>query len=343
MDLRRLLIPGLACLALLGSACGAGPTPTRSGDAGPSGTVGPLGADQSLPADAITEQLAGPWRRSPIVLDERLVAIISDACAAAARAKLGETEANLPTAVVDARGEHLALAILADDLDAILCLARLDVTGTSAAVDAVDRLSMTAAAPVDGTDISVASVFQDHDPELRRTYAFGRIGPAAESAKVGFEDASVVLASDAEEWWAMWWLGHDRASSFSAVDTADLVVGSARAFDGEREARVGPGTWWLDPAAPRPTAASKRVRALIESPMCASGRSPEGRIEPPEFELSDAAVTISFEIRWPSGPKDCQGVPPFPITIDLPEPLGTRALFDGSETPPRDASKPPAG
>jgi hypothetical protein len=121
------------------------------------------------------------------------------------------------------------------------------------------------------------------------------------------------------------------------------VIGSAKPFDDEREARVGPGTWWLDPAAPPPTATATKVRALIESPMCASGRSPEGRIEPPTFDLTDAAVTISFEIRWPSGAgQDCQGIPPFPITIDLPEPLGDRTLLDGSETPPRDATKPPA-
>ena len=330
-----LVVASLLCLAVAG--CGV--RPAQSVAAGSSGTLESI---MPLPSDAATDQLGGPWRRSPIVLDDGHIAIISDACAAAARETFGEAEANLPTAVVDARGEHLAIAILADDLDAILCLARLDVTGTSAVVDAVDRLSMTVVAPVDETDISVASVFQDHDPALPRTFAFGRIGPTSESAKVGFDDASVVLASDADGWWAMWWRGHAQASSYAAVDGADLVVGSAKAFDGEREARVGPGSWWLDPAAPPPTAAATRIRALIESPRCASGQSPEGRIEPPEVELSDAAVTISFEIRWASGSlQTCQGIAPFPIIIDLPERLGARTLFDGGEAPPRDATKPP--
>ncbi|MBA2381460.1 MAG: hypothetical protein H0V73_05045, partial [Chloroflexi bacterium] len=201
-----------------------------------------------------------------------------------------------------------------------------------------------AVAPLDGAALSVASLTHDFAPPNGWTIAFGRMGPLAASANIGFDDGSVILASDDNGWWATWWLSQVRAASYSAVDSKDLVVGSAKAFDGDREARVGPGTWWLDPAAPPPAATATKVRALIESPMCASGRSPEGRIEPPVFDLADTAVTISFEIRWPSGAaQDCQGIAPFPITIDLPEPLGDRLLLDGSETPPRDATKPPPG
>jgi len=161
--------------------------------------------------------------------------------------------------------------------------------------------------------------------------------------KVGFDDNTDVLATAGDGWWALWWIGTARPNSYAAVDTNGLVVGNVKPFDGLREARVGAGTWWLDPAAPPPATTATKVRALIDSPMCASGRSPEGRIEPPTFDLSDTAVTVSFEIRWPTGDvQTCQGIPPFAITIELPEPLGKRALFDGSSDPPRDARTSPA-
>ena len=329
----------LAAALLLGVAtAGCGATPVLGVTEGPSESVE---ASMALPTDAITGQLGGPWRRSPIILDDSHIAIISDACAAVARKSLGEVEANLPTAMIDARGEHFATAILADDLNAIECLARLDDAGTAATVDSVDRLSMTAVAPVDGTKFSVASVVHLSDLPGRRTIALGRIGPAADSAKVGFDDASVILATDAEGWWAMWWQGTVRASSYAAVDKADIVVGNTKPFEGEREARVGPASWWVDPASV-PLATTTTIRGLVLEESCASGRTPEGRVEPPSIDLTDAAVTVTFEIRRLPGAQDCQGNAPFPVSIKLPERLGSRTLLDGGSTPPRDAARPPA-
>lgn len=341
MSNRNASLPLLGAALLLGfvvAGCGNAPGPT--GLARPSGP-----ADESiapLPSDALTGQLGGPWRRSPIVLDDPHIAIISDACATAARQQLAETEANLPTALVDARGEHFATAILADDLDAIECLVHLDETGLIATVDSVDRLSPTAVAPVDGTDLSVASVVHLSDRPGDRTIAFGRIGPSAESAKVGFDDASVILGADSEGWWAMWWRGTIRASGYSAVDTHDIVVGNAKSFEGEREARVGPAAWWIDPAGPVPTETSATIRALVREEECASGQSPGGRIDPPDIDLGDASITVTYWIRKPSGDvHHCLANHLFPIELKLPEDLGPRTLLDGGSTPPRDASKPP--
>lgn len=295
-----------------------------------------------LPSDAITSQLGGPWRRSPIILDEPHIAIISDACAAAARTELGETEANLPTAVVDARGEQFATAILADDLDAIECLVHLDETGLIATVDSVDRLSQAAVEPVDGTGFSVASLVHLDDRPGGRTIVFGRIGPAADSAKVGFDDASVILGSSAEGWWAMWWRGTVRASSYAAVDKADIVVGNTTPFEGEREARVGPAAWWLDPASPAPKTSATSIRALVQEQACASGKTPEGRVEEPRILEVGDAVTVTYQIRLLPGDQDCQGNAPFPVILALPDALGARTLLDGGSTPPRDASDPPS-
>jgi hypothetical protein len=324
-------------LGLLLAGCASTPTPGVT--VGPSETVEAI---MPMPSDAVTGHLGGPWRRSPIILDAPHIAIISDACATAARKELGEAEANLPTALVDARGEHFATAILADDLDAIECLVHLDETGLIATVDSVARLSRAAVEPVDGTGFSVASLVHVDDRPGGRTIAFGRIGPAADSAKVGFDDASVILGSSAEGWWAMWWQGSVRASSYAAVDKADIVVGNAKPVEGEREARVGPASWWLDPAAPAPAASATTIRALVLEAACVGGRTPEGRIEPPAIETTAETVTVGFEIRWLPGAGDCLANQPFPVVVTLPEALGSRTLLDGGSVPPRDAATPPS-
>ena len=353
---RAVVLCVLAAVAVGGCDAGPGPT-TPAESSGSSATGSPATVSSATgssatpvdrsaqpdPANGLAQQLGGPWRRSPIILDDSHIAIISDACATAARKELGEIEANLPTAVINARGEQFATAILADDLNAIECLARLDETGAVATVDAVDRLSITAVAPVDGTNISVASLVHLDDGAGGRTIAFGRIGPDAESAKVGFDDASVILATDAAGWWAMWWQGTVQARSYAAVDPHGIVVGNTKPFQGEREARVGPASWWLNPRAPAPSAASTTIQALVHEQGCASGTSPEGRIEPPVIEGADATVTITFEVRKLPGTQDCQGNPPFAVTIKLPESLANRALLDGGETPPRDAGIVPGG
>ena len=105
MTAARRMLPTIACVAIIVSrALICSPCAATS----PPATVGPSETEEAsipLPSTVTTDQLGGPWRRSPIVLDERHIAIISDACAAAAREQLGENEANLPpTALIDARG-----------------------------------------------------------------------------------------------------------------------------------------------------------------------------------------------------------------------------------------------
>ena len=288
-------------------------------------------------------QLSGPWRPAPLLLDDAHVAIVSDACAAAAREELGETEANLPTALVDARGERLVTAIMADDLNAIECLARLDEAGTTATVDSVARLSMVAVAPVDKSAITVASAIHETDQEGGRTVAFGRIGPDGDGVEVGFADKSAVLASIDQGWWAIWWPRDVLASSYSAIDNHDVIIGSAEPPAGEVEARVGRAAWWVSPRAAGPTATSTTIHALVLEESCASGKPPIGRVEPPSIELTDKTVIVTYEIRKTTGDQDCQGNEPFAVDFILPEPLGQRALLDGNETPPRDALMVPSG
>lgn len=297
------------------------------------------------PSDVLTTQLVGPWRRAPIELDDTHIGIISDACALGARDQLGGAEADLPTALIDARGARVATAILADDLAAIQCFVHLDETTQIATVDSVARLSSTATAAVAGARITVANVTRADDLAGGRTIAFGRVGPDASAVKLGLDDGLIHTAASADGWWSMWWPGAARASAYSAVDAGDVVIGSVPDGPvGELVAAVGPAAWWLDPNALAPTVSSTTIRALVLEEACASGRTPEGRVDLPAIELDDTTVTVTFAIRHQSGGgQDCQGNAPFPVEFTLPEPLGARTLLDGSEDPPRTAGEPPAG
>jgi hypothetical protein len=332
-------LPGVALILVL-AGCGAAPGP--SGLAATPSAAAPDSSDRPDPGAVVVDQLGGAWRSSPVVLDDSHVAIASDACAAKARETLGADDAELPTALVDARGEHFVTVIMADDLNAIQCLARLSDDGATATVDSVDRLSARAVAPVEKAAITVSSVTHQDDRAGGRTVAFGRVGPDADAAKAGFGDNSTVLGSKAEGWWAMWWPGSVRANSFAATDRSDLAVGSAKAPAGEVEARIGPASWWIDPRAAALTPASTDVHAIVLEQSCASGDTPEGRVEQPAIELTDTTVTVTYAIRRKVDGQDCPSNPPFAVGLKLPEPLGKRALLDGSELPPRDAMKPPS-
>lgn len=54
------------------------------------------------------------------------------------------------------------------------------------------------------------------------------------------------------------------------------------------------------------------------------------------------AIVVTFAVtERPGSWQECQGNPSFPVEIRLAEALGTRALLDGSEAPPRDATTEP--
>src|SRR3954454_2910170 len=101
---RTIALGVLTAVVVVGCSFDPAPTPADSGQPAPRETTT---ADRSAPADpavVVLDQLGGDWRVNPIVVDDAHIAIASDACAAAAREKLSEVDANLPTALVDARG-----------------------------------------------------------------------------------------------------------------------------------------------------------------------------------------------------------------------------------------------
>ncbi len=265
----------LGAFVVLLAACGSSnPSPLAGGSDAPDGATPGASVDTGPPdpASVVAVQLTGPWRRTPIYLADSQTATISDACAAKARETLGDVEANLPTAVIDARGEGFATAILADGTDAIDCLARVDDAGT-VTVDAVDRLSATSFDAQDGAKIDVTEVARLDDRTGGRTIAFGRVGPDAYQSKLSFDDASVMVAAQGNGWWAAWWPGVPRASGISAVDRKMLVIGSAKAPQAVLENRTGPASWWVDPTASAPAADATVIHTRVLEEACASGKS----------------------------------------------------------------------
>ena len=318
------------------------PSPGGSGSASTATTSIEPGSTGPAPSGADLAKLVGPWQAGALPLGDPQIAVVSDACATAAREHLGEAEANLPTTLVDARGAGVATAILSDDPRAIECLARIDGSG-AAHVDGVIRLAQSATGPAENSTIAITSLLAEDDVEGGRTLTIGRVGSNAARVEITLGDGSTVVATTADGWFSAWWPGQPRVTAIRAVDAGGTVVATIPPPADEVDGRLGSASWWLDPTAANPTDDTVTIHALVLEEACASGKTPAGRIEPPMMDFSETAVTVTIGIRPVPGNQDCQGNEPFPLTFELDEPLAGRTLFDGGEVPPRDASKPPVG
>ena len=102
-------------------------------------------------------------------------------------------------------------------------------------------------------------------------------------------------------------------------------------------AGIGPAEWELGQrVGPSTTEFVVNVQEL----RCSSGRSPAGRIVPPEIVLDRDSVTVTFGVRPRPGGQDCQGAPSAPYRVRLSEPLGNRELRDGGVFPARVVTEP---
>jgi hypothetical protein len=114
-----------------------------------------------------------------------------------------------------------------------------------------------------------------------------------------------------------------------ASDIADECLGgpywlatSAQSAWGE----PGPATWRIDPSDP-PSPESTSVAVLLTERACAGGRTPEGRILPPDVVYHADRIVISLSVR--SWPGDCPSNPEHRLTVELDQPIGDRVLADG--------------
>jgi hypothetical protein len=100
-------------------------------------------------------------------------------------------------------------------------------------------------------------------------------------------------------------------------------------------APLAPADVSLDPGA-APDAGSTQLALLVTERDCNSGEDAEGRVELLSLEETDTAVIVRVAVRpHAEGAFTCQSNPPTPFTLDLSEPLGERALLDGTFVTPR--------
>ncbi|WP_432497829.1 hypothetical protein [Kineococcus auxinigenes] len=96
-------------------------------------------------------------------------------------------------------------------------------------------------------------------------------------------------------------------------------------------------TWRL---AQEPDPQDVSVSVLVSERACSSGRTAEGRIQEPEVEYRREEVVITVRVDALDGANSCPGAPETPFTVELSEPIGTRALVDGGQAPAATVSPP---
>lgn len=82
------------------------------------------------------------------------------------------------------------------------------------------------------------------------------------------------------------------------------------------------------------TPETRTLHLLVTETACASGQSPEGRILEPTIGYSANAISISINMRVFGGAVNCIGNAPYPLTVELSEPVGDRRLIEGASLPP---------
>lgn len=296
-------------------------------------------ASQATPeaSEVGLDELLGPWRPRGVPVPGDIVAAVRDACLEAGTPPYSFGLSDQPVVVADARGLGIVTVVLADDMSAFACRARL--TGTGAAADAPARLDPATTGQPDEDGIAVVSHAR-LDDEAPASAVVGRVGPKAALVIVGFGDQTEVEATEGSGWFLAWWPGPDRPTSIVSTDAQRVALDGIEDPGREVEGRVAPASWWIDPGSVPVPPASRDIKAVINEEACASGQSPEGRVLDPMIFSGKDAVLVTFLVRRRPGGQDCQANPKFPFEFTLPEPLGDRKLLDGSTIPPRDATVP---
>jgi hypothetical protein len=89
--------------------------------------------------------------------------------------------------------------------------------------------------------------------------------------------------------------------------------------------------WALDPAFAQPKPSTRVLHILVSEQQCAGGKSVAGRIGPAYVVVDRFEVHIEILVRARAGDETCQAAPAVPATLELPTPLGNRALHDTNE------------
>jgi hypothetical protein len=79
------------------------------------------------------------------------------------------------------------------------------------------------------------------------------------------------------------------------------------------------------------------VEVLVTELGCNSGQDARGRVRVERIVPGDSSVIVVMATAPRDGAQECPDNPETPFLLELPEPLGDRALLDGYSIPPRDA------
>ena len=190
----------------------------------------------------------------------------------------------------------------------------------------------------DGTDVAFPSgvlhstVFLLPDsPPGKGLLAYVEAVPEANMPRDGWRLAAAktgraTFVAPAKEGWVFATLAEQAVGSweFDEGGTCDLVAKAPPA--------LGFASWKLDPVAP-PAADGTAIAVAAHEEACAGGQPPAGRALPPIVDETATTVTITLLVRRLDN-ADCQANPSYPVEITLAQPLGGRALLDGSAYPP---------
>jgi hypothetical protein len=91
----------------------------------------------------------------------------------------------------------------------------------------------------------------------------------------------------------------------------------------------------------QPAPEAMELDLLVTETACNSGQDARGRIRVLDIVPTGEALTILLGVVPRPGPQECPSNPETPFTMVLPEPLGDRAVLDGSSVPARDATTCP--
>ena len=123
------------------------------------------------------------------------------------------------------------------------------------------------------------------------------------------------------------WTRHRTLIAAAVVVVALLAIW----FIAGRGSGAEAARWRLDPSF-TPAPESTSIPLLVQEAACASGRSATGRIEL-SVRYSDTAVTIDIRVQPLDGDQTCQAIET-PLSVQLREPLGQRALVDANARTP---------
>lgn len=197
-----------------------------------------------------------------------------------------------------------------------------------------------------GTRSPDADQFDDLDDDARSAIDAIAAGPGGDETRF-FDRFDWRLADRTEDRVVV--LGVTREGEEGFASAAFRRVEGAWAAEGFGTCRIEVSAVGLEPARTQldpdrePDPAATELSVLINEQACANGEAPAGREIVPVVVETASAVEIVVLVAPVAGAADCPGNPWHPISVPLEEPLGDRAIFDGSTIPPVERSWPPAG